>query len=123
MMMIRRMTLLGFGFVLFLAACATPIDYAKYNEGYSPCSRSLFNGYFNDIFNKAFDHYLSLPGKKAFAMAKDSNQRWSYAIGQSPSSQSTADAQALGCCERGREHYGVQARCSIYAVGGDIVRN
>ena len=116
--MIRRMTLLGLGLLMGLGACATPLYYGASHE---PCSRALFRGSFEEVFNKAFEHYLSLPGKKAFAMAKDPNGRWTYAMGQTRFSQSRANTNALRICECWREKFAVQSGCSIYAVGGYLV--
>lgn len=117
--MLRRLRLLiPRVFLISLAACAGPLDYGAIA---APAERALFRGSFEQVFNKAFEHYMSLPGKKAFAMAKDPNGRWTYAMGQTRFSQRKANATALSICEAWREKFEVKRQCSIYAVGGYIV--
>jgi hypothetical protein len=74
-----------------------------------------------DQFLKAFQEYAAKSGKKAMALALDSDGRSAYVGAYGYATQPAANEEALSECMRLRVQSGVQQNCRMYAVGDEVV--
>ncbi len=64
-----------------------------------------------------FNHYLTLKGVKAYAMALDFNQKWAYGYGYGYENQKLANKRAMQECINNTLAYKVEADCIIAYEG------